>query len=67
LKVIPLDNILFGSEMVGAVRGIDPRTEHYYDDTKRYLDSLGLSEQDRHQLFEGNAKRVFPRLAKRLG
>ena len=23
-KVIPVDNILFGSEMVGAVRGIDP-------------------------------------------
>ena len=26
LKVIPADNILFGSEMVGAVRGIDPET-----------------------------------------
>ena len=26
LKVMPVDNILFGSEMVGAVRGIDPRT-----------------------------------------
>jgi hypothetical protein len=36
-KVVPVDNILFGSEMVGAVRGIDPRTGHYYDDTKRYL------------------------------
>jgi 4-oxalmesaconate hydratase len=67
LKVVPLDNILFGSEMVGAVRGIDPRTGHYYDDTKKYLDSLGLSEQDRHQLFEGNARRVFPRLAKHTG
>jgi 4-oxalmesaconate hydratase len=66
LKVVPLDNILFGSEMVGAVRGIDPRTGHYYDDTKKYLDSLGLSEQDRYQLFEGNAKKVFPRLAQRL-
>ncbi|MDB5440827.1 MAG: hypothetical protein JWM33_3254, partial [Caulobacteraceae bacterium] len=25
----------FGSEMVGAVRGIDPQTGHYFDDTKR--------------------------------
>ena len=25
LKVMPVDNILFASEMVGAVRGIDPR------------------------------------------
>src|SRR5579863_6596867 len=35
LKVIPVENILFGSEMVGAVRGIDPESGHYYDDTKR--------------------------------
>jgi 4-oxalmesaconate hydratase len=63
LKVIPADNILFGSEMVGAVRGIDPRTGHYYDDTKRYLDALPLSEADRRKLFEANALRVYPRLA----
>ena len=25
LKVVPLDNILFASEMVGAVKGIDPQ------------------------------------------
>ncbi|HEY2226891.1 MAG TPA: amidohydrolase family protein, partial [Xanthobacteraceae bacterium] len=36
-KVIPIDNILFASEMLGAVRGIDPFTGHYYDDTKRYV------------------------------
>ena len=62
LKVIPADNILFGSEMVGAVRGIDPETGQYFDDTKRYLDSLPLSEDDRYKVFEGNARRVFPRL-----
>ena len=26
LKVVPADNILFASEMVGAVRGMDPET-----------------------------------------
>ena len=52
--------------MVGAVRGIDPRTGHYYDDTKRYLDALPLAEADRRKLFEGNAYRVYPRLAARL-
>ena len=61
-KVIDIDNILFGSEMVGAVRGIDPETGHYFDDTKRYLDALGLSEADRRKVFEGNARRVYPRL-----
>ena len=66
LKVIPLDNILFGSEMVGAVRGIDPETGHYFDDTKRYLDALPLSAADRYKIFEGNARRVFPRIAAKL-
>ncbi len=62
-KVVPIDNILFGSEMVGAVRGVDPRTGHYYDDTKRYIDALSLSAADRGRVFESNARRVYPRLA----
>jgi 4-oxalmesaconate hydratase len=62
-KVIPVDNILFASEMVGAVRGIDPETGHHYDDTRRYVDQVdALSAGDRHQIFEGNARRVFGRL-----
>jgi 4-oxalmesaconate hydratase len=66
LKVIPADNIIFGSEMVGAVRGIDPETGNYFDDTKRYLDALPLSQSDRYKIFEGNARRVFPRLNAKL-
>ncbi len=61
-EVINADNILFGSEMVGAVRGIDPETGHYFDDTKRYVDALDISETDRTKIFSGNARRVFPRL-----
>ncbi|NJO38486.1 MAG: amidohydrolase [Rhizobiales bacterium] len=61
-KVISTDNILFGSEMVGAVRGIDPETGHYFDDTKRYIDALPLSPGDRKKVFELNARRVYPRL-----
>jgi 4-oxalmesaconate hydratase len=66
-RVVPIDNILFGSEMVGAVRGIDPLTGQYYDDTKRYIDALGLGDDDRRKVFEGNARRVYPRLGARLG
>ncbi len=65
-KVVPVDNILFGSEMVGAVRGIDPRTGHYYDDTRRYVDALALDQATRARVYEGNARRVFPRLDARL-
>ena len=65
-EVIDTNNILFGSEMVGAVRGIDPQTGQYFDDTKRYVDALNLSAEDRHAIFEGNARRVYPRLDARL-
>jgi 4-oxalmesaconate hydratase len=61
-EVIDVDNILFGSEMVGAVRGIDPETGQYFDDTKRYIDHLEISAADKAKVFEGNARRVYPRL-----
>lgn len=62
VRVIDIDNILFGSEMVGAVRGIDPLTGHHFDDTRRYIDALSLTEDDKRRIFETNARRVFPRL-----
>lgn len=61
-KVIDTKNILFGSEMVGAVRGIDPTTGHYFDDTKRYIEALEIGAEAKHAIYEGNARRVFPRL-----
>ena len=61
LKVIPADNILFASEMVGAVRGIDPETGHPFDDTRRYIDSAALSAADKLKIFERNARKVYPR------
>jgi 4-oxalmesaconate hydratase len=62
-KVIPIDNILFASEMVGAVRGIDPETNQYFDDTRRYVEQVdALDEADRTKIFEGNARRVYGRL-----
>ena len=62
-EVVPADNILFASEMVGAVKGVDPKTGHYFDDTKRYVDKApALGEADRRKIFEGNARRVYSRL-----
>jgi 4-oxalmesaconate hydratase len=67
LRIVPVDNVLFGSEMVGAVRGIDPQTGHHFDDTKRYVDAVRwLSDVDRAKIFEGNARRVYPRINKRI-
>ena len=65
-RVIPVENILFGSEMFGAVRGIDPETGQAFDDTKRYIEALDLSPADKDKVFELNARRVYPRLDSRL-
>lgn len=63
LDVIPTKNVLFASEMIGAVRGIDPRTGHYFDDTKRYIDgNTQLNAAEKKMVFEDNARAVFPRL-----
>jgi 4-oxalmesaconate hydratase len=65
-SVIDAGNILFGSEMVGAVRGIDPQTGRYFDDTRRYVDAAGLPGGDAAKVYCGNARRVYPRLDKAL-
>ena len=62
-RVIPVRNILFASEMVGAVRGIDPDTGFHYDHTRRYVEATpNLDDAARRQVFEDNARRVYPRL-----
>ena len=65
-RVIDVDNILFASEMIGAVRGIDPETGHYFDDTLRYIGAAELTDADKAQILGGNARRVYPRLDRQL-
>jgi 4-oxalmesaconate hydratase len=65
-EVIDVENLLFASEMLGAVRGIDPETGFHWDDTKRYVDHLGLDADASHKLFELNTRRVYPRLDAQL-
>ena len=67
-KVVPTENILFGSEMIGAVKGVDPETGFNFDDTKRYVEATPqLQAVQRRGVFQGNVLRVYPRLARRLG
>ena len=65
-RVIPADNLLFASEMLGAVRGVNPQTGAPWDDTKRYVDALGQPDEDSRKVFELNARRVYPRLDAQL-
>ena len=66
LAVVGTEHVLFGSEMVGAVRGVDPRTGHHYDDTRRYVDAAGLTDDQRAAVYEGNVRRAYPRLGAAL-
>jgi 4-oxalmesaconate hydratase len=62
LDVIDIDNLVFASELLGAVRGVDPESGHHFDDTLRYVDNAGLDDDRRRRLLERNARRVYPRL-----
>ena len=66
-KVIPVENILFASETIGAVQGIDPETGFYFDDTKRYIEQVPwLTDADRARIYEGNARHVYNRLSAQI-
>jgi 4-oxalmesaconate hydratase len=61
-SVVPVDNILFASEMLGAVRGDNPQTGASWDDTRRYIDAASLTDAGRRKIFELNARKVYPGL-----
>jgi 4-oxalmesaconate hydratase len=63
LRVLPAANVLFASETFGAVQGIDPRTQHFFDDTRRYVDaSPEANERAKRDIYCTNALGVYPRL-----
>jgi 4-oxalmesaconate hydratase len=61
-RLVPADNILFASELIGAVKGIDPATGHFFDDTRRYVEAAPITDEQRRKIFEENSRRVYPRL-----
>lgn len=66
-SIVPTESVLFASEMIGAVRGDNPDTGFGYDDTKRYVQATpNLDDAQRQAVFEGNARRIYPRLAAAL-
>jgi 4-oxalmesaconate hydratase len=67
LEVAPEDNVLFASEILGAVKGVDPDTGFNYDDTKRYIESVEwMTRERKDKVFSANALKVYPRLGQRI-
>jgi len=60
--VVPHDSILFASEMIGAVQGVDPATGDYFDNTKGIIEKLDLQSDLLEKVYSANARRCFGRL-----
>ncbi len=63
IKQVGIDNCIFGSDRPANGDVIDPATGRSTNDIKTYIDAIPwLSNEDRHKLYEGNARRLFSRL-----
>src|SRR6185295_15330421 len=59
------DNVLFATEMFGAVNAIDPKTGRNFEDlVPIFQDIEWLTDEDRYKITEGNAKKLFSRMLK---
>jgi 4-oxalmesaconate hydratase len=64
IKRVGVDNVLFATEMFGAVNAIDPKTGRNFEDIVPVFKSIEwLSDEDRRKITEGNARKVYSRMA----
>ena len=62
LRTIGTDKVLSSTEMIGTVKAIDPVTGKTFDHTVKMVKSIErLTDEGRYKIFEGNARRVYPR------
>ena len=60
---VGVDNVLFATEMFGAVNAIDPETGRSFEDVPSMFSGIDwLSDEDRLKITEGNARKVYSRL-----
>ena len=64
IGLVDSTKVLFGTENPGSGSAANPETGKSFDDIKPLIDSIEyLSDQDRRNIFEENARRLFTRLA----
>ena len=60
IKRVGSDRVLFATEMFGAVNATDPQTGRNFEEVVPIFESVpGLSDEDRYNITEGNAKRLY--------
>jgi 4-oxalmesaconate hydratase len=63
IRMVGADRVLFGTELPGSGTATDPETGRSMDDLKPLIDAFDwLNDEDRHAVFEGNARRCYTRL-----
>ncbi|HXG53125.1 MAG TPA: amidohydrolase family protein [candidate division Zixibacteria bacterium] len=63
IKRVGVDNVLFATEMFGAVNAIDPKTGRNFEDLVPIFDSIDwLTAEDKRKITEINARKVFSRI-----
>jgi 4-oxalmesaconate hydratase len=68
IKRVGADNVLFATEMFGAVNATDPKTGRNFEDIVPIFQSIDwLSDEDRYKITEGNARKVYTRINWRTG
>jgi 4-oxalmesaconate hydratase len=61
-RTVGVDRCLFGTESPGTGSVHNPETGFDFDDLKPLIEQIDwLSDDDRHAIFEGNARKVYPR------
>jgi 4-oxalmesaconate hydratase len=61
-RTVGTDRCLFGTESPGTGSVHDPQTGRDFDDLKPVIETIDwLTDDDRHAIFEGNARKVYPR------
>lgn len=59
-KVVGTDRCLFGTEKPGSGTAKDPATGRDFDDVKSTIEEIDwLTDEDRAQVFEGNARSIY--------
>jgi 4-oxalmesaconate hydratase len=63
IKRVGVDNVLFATEMFGAVNATDPQTGRNFEDIVPLFQAIDwLSDDDRYKITEGNARKVYSRM-----